>query len=93
MLLALTSMRAKKKAAQSDRDLGQLIRKLAIKVKAVFPCAVKEDEANSDSYQCGIIIPHFNGAESNRSPSHARSNRDLLPSLSRRRERPAVCRV
>jgi hypothetical protein len=44
-------MRAKKKAAQSDRDLGQLIRKLAIKVKADFPCAVKEDEANSDSYK------------------------------------------
>ncbi|EHK77282.1 hypothetical protein SM0020_14052 [Sinorhizobium meliloti CCNWSX0020] len=48
MLLALTSRRAKKKAAQSDRDLGQLIRKLANKVKADFPRVMKEDEVNSN---------------------------------------------
>jgi formiminotetrahydrofolate cyclodeaminase len=39
----------KKKAAQSDRDLGQLIRKLANKVKADFPRVIKEDEAKSNS--------------------------------------------
>ncbi|ASP70843.1 hypothetical protein CDO28_04255 [Sinorhizobium meliloti] len=49
LLLALTSRRAKKKAAQSDRDLGQLIRKLANKVKADFPRVMREDEAKSNS--------------------------------------------